>query len=154
MLIYETRGDKLAIKGAIDDKADVLGLMAHARHGRLVLDLGEIRFINSLGVREWIRLQQAAAKANVQIELYRVAVVIVHQLNIVLATRGTAIVHSFFAPYICEECDAEHDMVLDERLHADALAKCEVPPMSCPDCRRAMAFRDPPEIYFSFLAKA
>jgi anti-anti-sigma regulatory factor len=154
MLIYEHRGDKLAIAGAIDDKADVLGLMAHAKDGQLVLDLGGIRFINSLGVREWIRLQQAAAKANVQIELHRVAVVIVHQLNIVVATRGTAIVHSFFAPYLCEECDAEHDMVLDERLHADALAKHQPPPMSCPECKRAMEFRDPPELYFSFLAQS
>src|SRR4051812_20156881 len=107
MLIYEDRGDKLAISGSIDDKADVLGLMAHVKAGRLVLDLGGIRFINSIGVREWIRLQQAAATAKVQIELYRVAVVLVHQLNIVIATRGNAIVHSFFAPYLCDECDAE-----------------------------------------------
>ena len=153
MLIYEDRGDKLAISGAIDDKADVLGLMVHARAGKLVLDLGGIRFINSIGVREWIRLQQAAANASVQLELYRVAVVMIHQLNIVTASRGNAIVHSFFAPYLCEECDAEHDMVLDERLHPDAFAKRTPPPMSCPECKRAMEFRDPPEIYFSFLPR-
>jgi hypothetical protein len=150
LLIYEHRGDKVALEGAIDDKADVLGLMAHARAGRLVLDLGGIRFINSLGVREWIRLQQAAAAAQVNIELHRVAVVIVHQLNIVPATRG-ATISSFFAPYVCEECDAEHDMVLDLRLHAKALDDNEPPPMSCPECRRPMQMRDPPEIYFTFL---
>src|SRR5260221_12226254 len=122
MLTYAQRGDKLAIEGAIDDTADVLGLMTHAKAGTLVLDLGGIRYINSIGVREWIRLQQAAAKASVQIELYRVAVVLVHQFNIVPATRGFAIVHSFFAPYLCEECDDEHDMVLDQRLHEAALA--------------------------------
>jgi hypothetical protein len=151
MLTYAQRGDKLAIEGAIDDKADVLGLMAHAKAGTLVLDLGGIRFINSLGVREWIRLQQAAAAAGVKIELYRVAVVMVHQLNIVPATRGTAVIHSFFAPYVCEECDAEHDMVLDQRLHEDAIGKRTPPPMNCPECRHAMVFRDPPEIYLSFL---
>jgi hypothetical protein len=153
MLTYAQRGDKLAIEGAIDDKADVLGLMTHAKAGRLVLDLGAIRFINSIGVREWIRLQQAAAKADVQIELYRVAVVLVHQFNIVPATCGFAIIHSFFAPYLCEECDAEHDMVLDQRLHEADLAKHTPPPMTCPECRRAMVFRDPPELYLSFLRR-
>jgi len=154
MLIYERRGDRLALEGAIDDKADVVGLLPHAQDGRLALDLGGIRFINSIGVRAWIRLQQAAAAAGIALELHRVAVVLVHQLNIVPATRGTAMISSFFAPYVCEECDAEHDMVLDRRLHAGELADGVPPAMKCPECRRPMVFRDPPEIYLSFLRGA
>src|SRR4051794_26264483 len=151
MLTYEQRGDKLAITGAIDDKANVLGLLAHAVDNRLVLDLGGIRFINSIGVREWIRLQQAAAKASVQLELHRVAVVLVHQFNIVPATRGFAQIRSFFAPYVCDECDAEHDLLLDDHVHHDELKDRVPPPMKCPACKQLMQFRDPPEIYLMFL---
>ena len=151
MLTYEQRGDKLALSGAIDDTANVLGLIKHAVRGRLVLDLGGIQFINSIGVREWIRFQQAAAAAGVQLELHRVAVVLVHQFNIVPATRGTAQIRSFFAPFFCEDCDAEHDMVLDERLHSDELRDRVAPPMKCPTCKRLMPFRDPPELFLTFL---
>src|SRR5258706_13958004 len=83
MLTYEQRGDKLALSGAIDDTANVLGLMKHAVRGRLVLDLGGIQFINSIGVREWIRLQEAAAKAGIQLQLHGVAVVLCHNFHFI-----------------------------------------------------------------------
>jgi hypothetical protein len=96
-------------------------------------------------------MQQAAEKIGVSIELRRVCEPIVHQLNIVPATRGVSMVTSFFAPYECEECDSEHDVVLDVRLHGAALAKMQAPTMPCPNCRRPLVFTAPPELYFTFL---
>jgi hypothetical protein len=150
-MTYEPRGDAWALAGSIDENAGLVQLVTKAKDGRLVLDLGGITFINSLGVREWIRMQQAAAAAKVSIELRRVAVPIVHQLNIVVAARGVSMVTSFFAPYECDECDREHEMVLDVRLHGGHLARMQAPPLPCPDCRREMAFAHPPELYFLFL---
>lgn len=151
-LSIETRGDQVFLEGTIDEEANLHQLLDRARNGKLILDLGGIRFINSIGVREWIRMQQAAAKVGLAMELRRVAEVLVHQLNIVPATRGVAIVTSFFAPYECDHCDAEHEMVLDLRLHGAALAKLKAPEMPCPDCKRPMVFTAPPELYFTFLA--
>ena len=62
------------------------------------------------------------------------------------------IVSSFFAPYVCEECDREQVMLLDMRLHGADLARMRPPPMKCPDCRDDMEFAHPPELYFTFLA--
>ena len=151
-LSIDTRGDQHFLEGVIDEHASLLGVIDRARNGALILDLGGITFINSLGVREWIRMQQAAAKIGLHMELRRVAEPIVHQLNIVPATRGVSMVTSFFAPYECDDCDAEHDMVLDVRLHGADLAKLRAPAMPCPDCRRPMEFTSPPELYFTFLA--
>ena len=129
----------------------MLDLIDRARNSKLVLDLAGITFINSIGVREWIRMQQAAAKIGVSIELRRVCEPLVHQLNIVPATRGVSMVTSFFAPYECANCDVEHDVVLDVRIHGAALAKMQAPAMPCPDCRGPLVFTAPPELYFTFL---
>ncbi len=147
----DVRGDQLFLEGVIDENANLLDIVGRARNNKLILDLAGITFINSIGVREWIRMQQAAAKIGVAIELRRVCEPLVHQLNIVPATRGVSMVTSFYAPYECENCGNEQDVVLDVRLHGSALAKMQAPPMPCPDCRRPLVFTAPPELYFTFL---
>jgi hypothetical protein len=148
----EVRGDLVFLEGVIDESSNLLDVLGRAKNNKLVLDLGGIRFINSIGVREWIRMQQAAAKIGVSIELRRVCEPLVHQLNIVPAARGVSIVTSFFAPYECEHCDAEHDMVVDVRLHGAALARMQAPEMPCPDCKRPMLFASEPDLYLTFIA--
>jgi len=149
----ETRGGELYLAGVIDETAKLDDIPARAHNGQLVLDLAGVTFINSPGVREWIRLQQAAAKQGIRIELRRVSETMIHQLNIVPATRGVSIVTSFIAPYECEHCDSEHDVVLDIRQHGATLARMTPPAVACPDCRRPLTFANMPELYFTFLAK-
>ena len=81
----EVRGDQVFLEGVIDENANLLDVLGRAKNNKLTLDLGGIRFINSIGVREWIRMQQAAANIGVAIELRRVCEPLVHQLNIVPA---------------------------------------------------------------------
>ena len=149
-------GDHLALSGAIDEHAGLDELLARAQGGRLVLDLAGITFINSLGVRDWIRLQAAATKQGLQLELRRVAEVIIHQLNMIIATRGTSRVTSFFAPYACDACGREESLLIDAVAHGASLAQLVPPPMACPEpgCGAQMAFNDFPERYFSFLTPA
>lgn len=143
---------QLLLAGAIDETAGLMDLLARAQNGRLVLDLGGVTFINSLGVRDWIRMQAAATQQNIQIELRRVAEVIIHQLNMIIATRGTARVTSFFAPYACDRCGREESLLIDAVAHAAQLAQLQAPAMACPECGGPMAFNDFPERYFSFLS--
>ncbi len=147
----QPHGDALALSGSIDETAGLDDLLAQARGGRLVLDLGGITFINSLGVRDWIRMQAKATEHRLQLELHRVAEVLVHQLNMIVATRGTARVASFFAPYACDACGREESLLLDTVAHGPQLAQLQPPPMTCPECGAQMAFNDFPERYFSFL---
>jgi anti-anti-sigma regulatory factor len=151
MTILEN-GDALVLGGSIDESAALHELPGRARDGRLVLDLADVTFINSLGVRDWIRMQAAAQKMPLSVELRRVAEVVVHQLNMIIATRGNAQVTSFFAPYACDACGREESLLIDAVAHADRLARLDPPPMTCPECRAQMAFNDFPERYFSFLS--
>jgi hypothetical protein len=151
-MTIEARGDELVLAGAIDESAALHELIGRAADGRLALDLGGITFINSLGVRDWIRMQAAAQKANLAVELRRVAEPLVHQLNMIIATRGNARVTSFFAPYACDACGREESLLIDAVTNAASLAKLEPPPMPCPECGAQMAFNDFPERYFSFLS--
>jgi anti-anti-sigma regulatory factor len=144
----------LVLTGAIDETAAIPELIARARGGRLVLDLGGVTFINSLGVRDWIRLVTDAQKKAVQLELRRVAEPIIHQLNMIIATRGNSHVISFFAPYACDACGREESLLVDAVAHEAALARLEAPPQKCPECGAAMVFNDFPERYFSFLSKS
>lgn len=141
----------LVIKGAIDEATRLPDLVPRARDQRLVLDLGGVTFINSVGVRDWIRMQAAAQRAGVAIELRRLAEPLVHQLNMIIATRGTAKVTSFFAPYTCDACGRDEAILLDVADQAAALGRREAPAVACPECGARMAFNDFPERYFSFL---
>ena len=54
---------QLVLSGSIDETSSLHELLARAQAGRLVLDLAGVTFINSLGVRDWIRMQAAATRA-------------------------------------------------------------------------------------------
>jgi anti-anti-sigma regulatory factor len=150
-IVIETQGDALVLSGPIDESARLPELLDRATGGRLVLDLGGVTFINSLGVRDWIRMQTAAQRSGITIELRRVAEPVIHQLNMIIATRG-ARVSSFFAPYACDRCGREESMLIDAIAHARGLVALAAPVMTCAECGAPMAFNDFPERYFSFLS--
>lgn len=152
-MTIDVQGDALVLAGAIDETSALHELVGRACHGRLVLDLAGVTFINSLGVRDWIRMQSAAQQAGVAVELRRVSEPLVHQLNMIVATRGAASVTSFFAPYVCDACGREDSLLIDAIAHGPGLARFEPPGMGCPECGAHMAFNDFPERFFSFLAR-
>jgi anti-anti-sigma regulatory factor len=145
-LTVTEQGGALVLAGAIDETATIPELVARAHGGVLALDLADVTFINSLGVRDWIRMVSTAQQRGVQLELRRVSEPIIHQLNMIIATRGNARVTSFFAPYACDACGREESLLVDA-----AAARQAAPPQTCPECGAAMVFNDFPERYFSFL---
>lgn len=151
-MTIEPQGDQLVIAGAIDESAALHEMIGRAQNGVLNLDLAAVTFINSLGVRDWIRMQAAAQQANIAVQLRRVAEPLVHQLNMIIATRGNAKVTSFFAPYACDACGREDSLLIDAIANGPALVRLEPPAMTCPECGAQMAFNDFPERYFSFLS--
>jgi eukaryotic-like serine/threonine-protein kinase len=150
MTVVES-GEQLLLAGTIDETARLGDLIPRARNGRLILDLAGITFINSIGVREWCLMQKAATTAKLALELRRVAEPLVHQLNIVPAARGASIVTSFFAPYECDECDREFEILLDVRKHGQDFARMQAPKQQCPECDAELVFGHPPELYFTFM---
>ena len=154
----ETRGrltiaagqGQLVLSGSIDESSELDKLLAYAQNGALALDLAGVAFINSLGVRDWIRMLAAAARHGIAVELRRVSEPVIHQLNMIVATRTRT--RSFYAPYACDACGREESMLVDVDAHGPQLVRLAPPAMTCPECGAAMAFNDFPERYFSFLA--
>jgi len=148
----ERKGDVFVVGGSIDETAQLVPLLRWANARVLVLDLGGVKFINSLGVREWVRLQAAAREQKVLLELVRVAEVLIHQLNIVPAARSASAVESFFATYLCDHCGHEQDELIDVAANQTALAAMKAPAATCKVCKKPAALAEAPELYLSFLA--
>jgi hypothetical protein len=144
--------DAIALTGVIDE-ASYLGELLPAGPGLLRLDLAGVTFINSLGVREWIRFLATAAQGGVKVELARVSEPLIQQLNMIVAARGQADVLSFYAPYACDACGREESLLIDLAVHRAQLVKGDAPPAKCPECGADMAFNDFPQRYFLFLGE-
>jgi hypothetical protein len=148
-LSYLREDDVVVCEGAIDERSDLTRLVDYAQDRTLILDLEGITFINSIGVRSWCHFIQLTRKLGITLEVRRAAERMVHQFNIVPAAR--ALVTSFYAPYVCDHCGHEEDVLLAVADHGRDLARGRPPEVNCGDCGSALAFADPPELYFAFL---
>ncbi|MBP6628913.1 MAG: hypothetical protein KBG28_07400 [Kofleriaceae bacterium] len=150
--VQRSDADFLTLAGVIDETSRLTDLVLTAT-GRLRVDLGGVTFINSLGVRAWIQFVAEAARAGVRLELYRVSEVMIQQLNMIVAARGRAEVHSLLAPYVCDRCGREESMLIDVGRDRHQLVAGQAPAMTCPECGAAMVFNDFPQRYFLFLSE-
>lgn len=140
------------LAGVIDEAARIDELLARAHGGALRLDLGEVSYINSIGVRDWIGLLRRAADAGIAVELVRVSEPVVQQFNMIAAARAGATVRSFFAPYACDACGHEESRLLELSEHATELRAGRAPAAACPACAGPLVLDDFPERYFAFLS--
>jgi hypothetical protein len=160
--IEERPGHTLVeLEGEIDEHADLAELRRKLR-GAVVFDLGEVRRINSCGVREWVNfvrdLAASSGEGSVsEVVFTRCSPAIVTQLNMIYNFRGRAKVRSFLAPYVCRSCDHEEDKLLDVQTHFTGAGPARLrrpPELACDRCGGRMELDDLPERYLSFLNDA
>ncbi len=118
--------------------------------GRIVFDMAQVTYMNSLGVRAWCEfLRQARIQGY---EFHACSVPFVLQASMVRDVIGRGTVTSFFAPFHCIGCDHQEERLLQS---AAILASNLQPPVfKCPNCGGALEFDDLPERYFAFLEDA
>jgi predicted RNA-binding Zn-ribbon protein involved in translation (DUF1610 family)/anti-anti-sigma regulatory factor len=142
---------RIELRGRIDE-ASPLSTRAEAWASReVVIDTAAVVFINSIGVREWMRLLRGLVDRGARVVLERCAEVIIEQINMITDARGSAEVRSFHAPYQCPGCGLETSALLDVARHGDAMRRMEAPAVPCPDCGQAMELYEVPERFFTFL---
>ncbi len=115
--------------------------------GRVVFDMAQVTYMNSLGVRAWCEfLRQARIQGY---EFHACSVPFTLQASMVRDVIGRGTVTSFFAPFHCIGCDHQEERLLQS---AAMLASALQPPVfKCPSCGGALEFDDLPERYFAFL---
>lgn len=147
-LDLRVEGARVTLTGRIDDAASFEGLAARLPAGGVTIDTGGVTFVNSVGMREWIRLVRALRERG-PIRLERVADVLMTQMNLIRELAGRLEIVSFHAQYACAACGHESAPLVDVAAHAPALAAMAMPKLPCPECGAAMDLGDFPERYLS-----
>lgn len=115
--------------------------------GRVVFDMAQVTYMNSLGVRAWCEfLRQARIQGY---EFHACSVPFVLQASMVRDVIGRGTVTSFFTPFHCISCDHQEERMLQSA--AILASNLEPPVFKCPNCGGALEFDDLPERYFAFL---
>lgn len=137
--------------GEIDENADFAELRRRLE-GSVVFHLADVRRINSCGVREWVNFVRDMPNV-ADLTFTHCSPAIVTQLNMIYNFRGHAKVRSFYAPYLCENCQREEEKLLDVQSQFPDGNLGALPEFKCANCSQAMEFDDLPERYLSFLTE-
>lgn len=155
MLTVAVTGDqderRLTLRGRLDEATQLVAQVPGWTARRVILDTGELTFINSIGIREWMHFLAALTSAGATIVHERCSEPLVEQMCFIPAVRAGGTVRSFHAPYLCPSCGAESSELLDVAEHRDALRALRAPALPCPNCQQAMELGDVPERLFAFL---
>jgi anti-anti-sigma regulatory factor len=143
-------GDLLTIGGDIDDNTSLTGFVASLKRSPII-DLGDVTFINSVGVREWITLLGELQQRGLKVTLRNISEPMVRQMTMVIEARGEASVESFYAPYSCPACGDERALLIQVDQHKAALDANKPPTLPCPSCGVDAEFDEFPNRYLSFL---
>ncbi len=143
-------GDLVKIAGQLDELAE-LAKFCDRLGDPVRFDLEQVTFVNSIGLREWVKTLRALEARNARVILSRCSEAVVHHMNMVLAARGNAAIESFFAPYECEKCGHCASLCLDVAEHLDTFRSMEMPTRPCSACGATARMADLPESYLLFL---
>ena len=81
---------------------------------RLVLDVGQIEGVNSIGIRSWIDWMKDVARPGLEIEFVDVQPSFVFQFNMVVGFfPKNASIRSVYVPLFCDKCDFQKKAFLD-----------------------------------------
>lgn len=147
---------QISIQGSIDENMDFSSLkIGEAKN--LILDLREVRSLNSMGLRNWVHWVKSF-RGRKQLFLRHCPRVVVDQMNILQGFLPIgAVVESIFVPYYCESCDKEENVLAQRGRDymegsVDAREGQNLSPTKiCPHCGKTSEMDVIPAKYFGFL---
>jgi anti-anti-sigma regulatory factor len=142
---------RVVLVGRIDESAHLDALAAALAARELTIDSSGVAFLNSIGVRDWIRLMRGLIDHGAKVVLEACSEPIVNQLNMIPAARAGVEISSVHVPYLCDACGLDASMLLPVQAYAADLRAMKAPTLRCPECGGAMTLADLPERYFTFL---
>ena len=144
---------RVVFAGRIDDSVALGELVPQVPPGDVVLDTGAVTFVNSIGMREWMRFVRALRERGSLVTLERVADVLMTQINLIPELARNVTVASFHAQYLCSRCGGETAPLVDAIAHASDLRELRAPKLPCPECDGTRELADFPERYLSIFRK-
>jgi hypothetical protein len=147
-LDIQVHGARATLAGRLDDAAQLGEIATRLPMGDVVIDTAGVTFVNSIGMREWVRLIRVL-RGRGTVTLDAVADVLMVQMNMLSEFRGSVQIVSFHAGYACPACGREATLLVDALRHAIAMRAMVSPRLPCPECGAAMELADFPERYLS-----
>ena len=144
----------LTLSGVINERTALGSVFEDLECDELIINLKGITRINSCGVRDWVNATKPLS-AKFKIKYTECSAAIVDQLNMIVNFLSAGDIVSFYAPYCCEACEKEFDILLNISEHfADPEDREEpaAPEIACPDCGKPMCFNEDEERYLSFIS--
>lgn len=141
-------GPVIYFVGRLDEAANLGDVGTVIPPGHVVLDTSGLTFVNSVGMREWVRLIRVLRDRGV-VTLVRVADVLMAHMNVVREFAQSVRIASFHAAYVCDACGVEATPLIDVMQHGPALAAMQAPRMQCMECGGVMQLADFPERYLT-----
>lgn len=136
----------IMLRGVIDEDTDFN--LLKKLPGSLIFNLRGITSINSCGVRNWVNFLKEVADRKVY--YVECPPLIVRQMNMVPSFVGQARVVSVFGAYVCEECESEKLVLIQEANFAGGNVEIEEA-LKCDSCDDGeMEFDGHPKQYFAF----
>jgi predicted RNA-binding Zn-ribbon protein involved in translation (DUF1610 family) len=141
-------GPRLTLTGRIDDSAQLESLATQLPAGAVTIDTSAVTFVNSIGMRGWLRLIRVLRERG-PVTLERVSDVLITQMNLIPEFGSSVQISSFHAQYVCPSCGLESAPLVDVATHAPMLQTMKAPKLPCPECGAQMDLGDFPERYLS-----
>jgi hypothetical protein len=142
----EPLGTLVTVAGVIDESAPLRDVVRKLRPP-VIIDLGGVKFVNSVGLREWIQFLREVPRP---LTLRRCSESMVLQFNMVTDAVADARVDSFIAPYVCDACGREESIEVQTRDLRDG-ARSKLPNRACAECGGKSEFAELGDRYLLFL---
>lgn len=150
---------KVSFSGEISMQTDLPRLKLEGI-SEVNLDVGEVTYINSAGVRKWMIWTRELTKiSSLKFTLSRIPGVLVKQMSTIENfVPTTSQILSLYVPYYCENCDTNSEKLLERGKHFGAGITSEttvkaMQDMKCPKCGKPMEIDAVPDQYIAIIAR-
>jgi hypothetical protein len=141
---------QIRLAGNLDETSNLDQLIG-APQPEMQLFLKELKRINSIGVKSWIRYFQGAKSKGSKLKLLECSTAVVEQINLISNFSCGAEIESIYVPFCCTQCKSE----LVGLFKTGDLKRIglKIPALKCSKCGGSAVFDDIPEEYFAFLSR-
>ena len=145
----ENQDTRIHFIGKIDANGVDISKLTEKVDGDCIFNLKKVEYVNSIGMKEWIGFMETFSKGRT-ITFEECSPSIINQINIIPEFSNYAKVNSFFAVFVCEECQLHTDHLFDTKLGYKKIME-ESEKMVCKSCGHPMELDEYPKSYYSFL---
>lgn len=95
---------------------------------KIMINLNGVQYINSVGVKNWIRTYPFLGK---KVELYEVNVHMMDSFNMTPAMQFDCKIKSFYLPVYCQKCEEKFELISADDVNFSDDPKIQLKPCSC-----------------------